>query len=532
MTLKMTASVLAIAAVSATAAVARDNVQVAGSSTVLPYASIVAEAFGENFDFPTPVVELGGSSAGLKRFCEGVGENTIDIANASRAIRPAEVETCAANGVTDIIEVRIGYDGIVFASQINGPAFNAFTPSDWFLALAEQLPVDGQMVANPNTNWADVNPDLPAVEIAAFIPGTKHGTREVFEEKVLMQGCEDTGALEAMQAAGMSEDDCRSGVHGGPHRRQVRGHRRRLHRDPGADRQQHQRLGVFGLAFYENNTDTLKVATMGGVEPTTETISTGEYPVSRPLYFYIKKAHIGVIPGLKEFAEFFVADEIAGPDGPLAEYGLVSDPELAQTQQKVADEETMGPKACDRRPQGDGGGMIGPPPHFLLGHFRRPRRDFMPALWLFLLVIALAVAGFFAGAQRALGSAGGDRRLLHSLPSYYGWNIVLKVLTPALGVLVVWLIVQPFWIDSRVATLLPRPRGVRGTTLGLVMSDVRRVAEGLDVAVVQGAMTADEALSHPTPRSPTSASFWPRRASRSAPTSDPRCCLRRSATAR
>ncbi|MEM6914735.1 MAG: substrate-binding domain-containing protein, partial [Pseudomonadota bacterium] len=148
MFVKLTASTLAIAAVSATSAMARDNVQVAGSSTVLPYASIVAEAFGENTDFPTPVVESGGSSAGLKRFCEGVGENTIDIANASRAIRGGEVEACAAAGVTDIIEVRIGYDGIVFASQIDGPEFTAFTEEQWYKALAAEHFIDGELVAN------------------------------------------------------------------------------------------------------------------------------------------------------------------------------------------------------------------------------------------------------------------------------------------------------------------------------------------------------------------------------------------------
>ncbi|WGW02877.1 substrate-binding domain-containing protein [Tropicibacter oceani] len=342
MNVKLTASVLAIAAASATAATARDNVQVAGSSTVLPYASIVAEAFGENFDFPTPVVESGGSSAGLKRFCEGVGENTIDIANASRAIREKEIKACAENGVTEIIEVRIGYDGIVFASQIDGPAFTAFEPADIYNALAPKVLKDGALVDNPHTLWSDFNADLPAVEIAAFIPGTKHGTREVFEEKVLAAGCETTGAHEAMIAAGMSEDDAEAAciaVRTDGKSVDIDGdYTETLARiDSNANG-----VGIFGLAFYENNTDKLKVATMGGVEPTTESISTGEYPVSRPLFFYIKKAHIGVIPGLKEFAEFFVADEIAGPDGPLAEYGLVSDPELTATQETVADEKTMG----------------------------------------------------------------------------------------------------------------------------------------------------------------------------------------------
>ena len=338
---KLTASTLAIAAVTATAAAARDNVQVAGSSTVLPYASIVAEAFGENFDFPTPVVESGGSSAGLKRFCEGVGENTIDVANASRAIKDKEIKACAEAGVTDIIEVRIGYDGIVFASQLQGPEFTAFTPSDIFNALAPKVLVDGQLVDNPHTKWSDFNADLPDAEIMAFIPGTKHGTREVFEEKVVAAGCEATGAMEAMIAGGMSEDDAedaclavrndgRSVDIDGDYTETLA----RIDANPNG-------IGVFGLAFYENNTDKLKVATMSGVVPSTESIATGEYPVSRPLYLYIKKAHIGVIPGLKEYAEFFVSDEIAGPDGPLSAYGLVSDPELAATQAVVADEATM-----------------------------------------------------------------------------------------------------------------------------------------------------------------------------------------------
>ena len=152
MTISRLVAAAAILTFSTGAAVARDRIQIAGSSTVLPYASIVAEAFGENFDFPTPVVESGGSSAGLKRFCEGVGENTIDIANASRAIKSSEIEACAAAGVTDIMEVRIGYDGIVFASDVNGPEF-AFTPDQWFKALAAEVVVDGKIV----DNWVNVD---------------------------------------------------------------------------------------------------------------------------------------------------------------------------------------------------------------------------------------------------------------------------------------------------------------------------------------------------------------------------------------
>jgi phosphate transport system substrate-binding protein len=329
---KLTTSTLVITALSATAALARDNVQVAGSSTVLPYATIVAEAFGENFDFPTPVIESGGSSAGLKRFCSGLGDNTVDIANASRAIKPAEVKVCAENGVTDIIEVRIGYDGIVFASDISGNSF-AFTPADWYMALAAELPTDAGMVANTNTNWKTVNANLPDQPIQAFIPGTKHGTREVFEEKVLLAGCKDSGALDGIvKINGGDEDAAKTAC--------MKVRTDGLSVDVDGDytetlariKADVNGIGVFGLAFYENNTDSLRVATMSDIVPTTQSIASGDYQVSRPLYFYIKAAHLDVIPGLQDFATFFVSDEIAGPDGPLAEYGLVSDPELAATQ--------------------------------------------------------------------------------------------------------------------------------------------------------------------------------------------------------
>ncbi len=339
---KLTSSALAIAAVSATAAAARDQVQVAGSSTVLPYASIVAEAFGENFDYPTPVVESGGSSAGLKRFCEGVGENTIDVANASRQIKENEIAACAENGVTEIIEVRIGYDGIVFASDINGNTFE-FTPVDWYKALSDKIVIDGEIKDNPYTMWNEVNAAFPAQPIQAFVPGTKHGTREVFEDKVILAGCEETGDFEVFKAAGGNDrkaaekacialrTDGKSVDIDGDYTETLA--RIESNKDG---------IGVFGLAFYENNTGKLQVATMSGVVPSTESIATGDYPVSRPLFFYVKKAHIGVIPGLKEFAEFFVADEIAGPDGPLAEYGLVSDPGLSGTQTVVSDEMVIG----------------------------------------------------------------------------------------------------------------------------------------------------------------------------------------------
>ncbi len=344
---KLTVSGLAIAALSATAAAARDQVQVAGSSTVLPYASIVAEAFGENFDFPTPVVESGGSSAGLKRFCEGVGENTIDVANASRKIKESEIKACAENGVTDVIEVRIGYDGIVFASDIEGNSFE-FTPVQWYKAVSRQIVVDGALVDNPYTMWNEVDAALPAQEIQAYVPGTKHGTREVFEDKVILAGCEESGDFDVYLAAATGDSDKAKKKAAEKACIALRTDGRSVDIDGDYTEtlarieSNKDGIGVFGLAFYENNTDKLQIATMSDIVPSTESIASGEYPVSRPLYFYVKKAHIGVIPGLKEYAEFFISDEVAGPDGPLAEYGLVADPELGDTQSAVADEQTMG----------------------------------------------------------------------------------------------------------------------------------------------------------------------------------------------
>lgn len=341
---KITVSTLAILAASATASMARENVQISGSSTVLPYATIVAEAFGENFSqFPTPVVEGGGSGAGRAKMCEGVGPNTIDIANSSSRIRQSDIDTCAANGVEGIMEVRFGYDGIVFAFDVAGPDF-ALTPADVYNAVGAQIVVDGALVANANTSWAQVNSAFADQEILMLVPGTKHGTREVFDEKVILAGCEETGAYEAYKAANAGDEDkaeeaCfglrtdgRSIDIDGDYTETLS----RLEADKNA-------VGVFGLSFYQNNTDKLKVATMSGVVPSTESIASGDYPVSRPLYFYVKTAHLGVIPGLQEYIDFFVSNDMAGPDGPLAAYGLVSDPELAATQAMVAAGTPMGP---------------------------------------------------------------------------------------------------------------------------------------------------------------------------------------------
>ncbi len=346
--LKLSASALAIGALSATAAAARDNVQITGSSTVLPYSTIVAEAFGENFDFPTPVVEGGGSGAGRAKMCEGVGPNTVDIANSSSRITQRDIDTCATNGVNEIMEVRFGYDGIVFASDVNGPSF-AFTPADLYNAVASNVAVNGAIQPNAFSQWAQFNSNLPAQDILVLSPGTKHGTREVYDERVIITGCKETGAYDMFLAVAQGDDDRAK-------QRAANGECTKLRTDgrnvdiDGDYTETLQRLendknavGVFGLSFYQNNTDKLQVATMGGIVPSTESIASGEYPVSRPLFFYVKLAHMDVIPGLQDYVEFFVSDDIAGPNGPLAQYGLVSDPELAATQEMVRNRVAMGP---------------------------------------------------------------------------------------------------------------------------------------------------------------------------------------------
>jgi phosphate transport system substrate-binding protein len=324
--MKLLSLMVAIIA-TATMATARDQVHVAGSSTVLPYAAIVAEAFGENFDFPTPIIESGGSGAGRKRLCEGVGANTIDIANSSSHIKDSDIARCASNGVSEPVEVRIGYDGIVFASRLETKGFENLTPMHIYLAISDKSNAE---------NWKEVDPNFPDRPIKTFIPGTKHGTREVFDKKVMVVGCKSAGSYDLFfkQNGGdkkKAEKECMKvrtdGVSidiDGDYTETLN----RLKNNP-------EGIGVFGLSFLLNNTDSIYAANVNGVAPSTETIASGEYPISRPLQFYVKMEHIDFIPGLKEYIQFFVSDDMAGPDSPLAEYGLVSDPELAATQEMV-----------------------------------------------------------------------------------------------------------------------------------------------------------------------------------------------------
>lgn len=315
LTLSMAAVVSAGASFSV---MARDNIQIAGSSTVLPFASIVAEEFGNAFpQFKTPVVGSGGSGGGLRQFCQGVGANTIDIANSSRPIKEGEVESCHKAGVKQIYEVKFGYDGIVFASRADKGAF-ALTPKHVFAAAAAQVGKDGRLVANPFTRWSQIDPALPDQEIVLVIPASNHGTREVFEEKVLHHGCESFAEIKSLDkdaqkaACSSLRQDGRIVEIAGDYTETLG----RL--DAQADA-----VGVFGLSFYEQNRDRLRVATVDGITPTLETVASGKYPVSRPLYFYVKGEHVGVVPGIEQYTEYFLNEQVSGSGSPLEAAGLI-----------------------------------------------------------------------------------------------------------------------------------------------------------------------------------------------------------------
>ncbi len=278
----------------------RDQIRIVGSSTVFPFSTAVAEQFGKTSDFNTPVVESTGSGGGLKLFCAGVGVEHPDITNASRRMKSSEFETCQANGVTEVVESVVGYDGIVVANAKGAATFN-LTREQIVIALAEQGPKP--------TMWNEVDPALPAIKIEVLGPPPSSGTRDAFEELVMEEGCEGAG----IECDGISIREDGVYVDAGENDNLIVS---KLEANPNA-------LGVFGFSFLDQNSDALQGANVDGVEPTFENIASGDYPVSRSLYYYIKKAHVGVVPGIAEYAAEFASEAAAGDDGYLVDKGLI-----------------------------------------------------------------------------------------------------------------------------------------------------------------------------------------------------------------
>ncbi len=301
---KLAATTALIAATAATAASARDQIRVVGSSTVFPFSTAVAEQFGRSTDFQTPVVESTGSGGGLKLFCAGVGTDHPDITNASRRMKAKEFKLCSDNGVTEVTEAIIGYDGIVMANAKGGPEF-ALTREQIVTALAAQGPKPMM--------WNEVDPSLPAIKIEVLGPPPSSGTRDAFEELVMHEGCEGAG----IECEGISIREDGAFIEAGENDNLIVS---KLEANPNA-------LGVFGFSFLDQNSDVLQGATVDGVEPEFEAIADGDYPVSRSLFFYIKNAHVGVVPGVAEFAAEFMSPAAAGEEGYLVDKGLIPLPE-------------------------------------------------------------------------------------------------------------------------------------------------------------------------------------------------------------
>ncbi len=311
------AAVLAIAAGMPAAAQGRDQIRIVGSSTVFPYTQAVAEQFSAMTGNPAPVVESTGTGGGMQIFCSGVGAGHPDITGASRAMTESEYQVCLDSGVDSITEMMIGYDGLSVANSIDGEKFD-LTEAQLFLALATEVPVDGEIIANPYVNWSEIDDSLPDVAIQVFGPPPTSGTRDAFVELVMEDGCAAFPEIEAL------DDDARVQIcqrmrQDGPFIEAGENDNlivQRLQADPGA-------LGIFGYSFLYENQDTLQPVAINGIEPNPDTIADGSYPVSRPLFVYVKNAHRGVIPGLEEFVTEYVSENAIGDGGYLSERGLI-----------------------------------------------------------------------------------------------------------------------------------------------------------------------------------------------------------------
>jgi phosphate transport system substrate-binding protein len=324
----------ALTAGAAGPAAARDQIRIVGSSTVYPFATAVAEEFGRSTKFKTPIIESTGTGGGFKLFCGGVGVEHPDITNASRRIKTSETELCAKNGVTEITEIKVGYDGIVLAGSKKGTPI-PLTLRQVFLALAAKVPLpNGELVPNPHKSWRDVDASLPDLKIEVLGPPPTSGTRDSWNELALEGGCASFPEIKALkdtdEAAykaichSMREDG--AWVDAGENDNLIV---QKLIANPSA-------LGAFGYSFLDQNSDSIRANTIDGVAPTFDTISSGEYPVSRAMYFYVKDAHVGSIPGIPEYVAEFTSEKAYGEFGYLADKGLIPSPQAEREQFRAA----------------------------------------------------------------------------------------------------------------------------------------------------------------------------------------------------
>jgi len=312
----------AASAVATSPALARDTIEVVGSSTVYPFSTVVAERYGRSSGKPTPKIESTGSGGGMKLFCSGVGTNYPDITNSSRRMKASEFEKCQANGVTEVIEVHIGYDGIVIANSIESAPMQ-LTRKDIFLALAAKVPgaTAGELIENPYKTWRDVNPALPNTAIEVLGPPPTSGTRDAFAELGMEGGCKKIDWIAALKKTDKNayKAVCHTIREDGAYIEAGENDNlivQKLEANPAA-------LGVFGFSFLDQNADKVQGSLIESVEPTFDSIADKSYPISRPLYFYVKKAHVGVVPGIQGYLNEFTSEKAWGEEGYLAEKGMI-----------------------------------------------------------------------------------------------------------------------------------------------------------------------------------------------------------------
>ena len=318
-TMILAAAVAVVAAGPALAQQARDQIRAVGSSTVFPFTTTVAENYARTSGRKAPIVESTGTGGGFRLFCAGVGTQHPDISNASRPITKSEIEACAKNGVTSITEVKIGFDGIVLAVKKGSAKFDLTRQQVW-LALARQVPRNGQLVANPHQRWSDIDPSLPNIAIEVMGPPPTSGTRDAFVEMVMDFGCKDFAEIKAIADARARAQACAAIREDGKFIEAGENDNLIVQRLVAG---QGVAIGIFGFSFLEENLDKLQAKHVDAVEPTFENISSGKYPVSRSMFVYVKNAHAGVIPGLREFVSEYVSDRSMGENGYLEKKGLI-----------------------------------------------------------------------------------------------------------------------------------------------------------------------------------------------------------------
>ena len=316
--------ITAVAVIISSQAIARDQIKIVGSSTVYPYTTVVAERFGKQGKFKTPVVESTGTGGGFKSFCGGVGVQHPDMTGASRAIKKDEMELCIKNGVTEIIELPIGNDGLTFAHSIKGKDVN-FTKAQLWKAIAHDVVVDGKLVKNPYKNWNEIDKSLPAIKIEILVAPPTSGTRDAWDDLIMGKGCDEAFKKLADPKNCTKYREDAAVIEAGENDTLIV---QKLGSSPNA-------FGYFGYSYLVANKDKIKAAKIDGITPTIEGIQKYTYPVARPLFLYAKKAHATVIPGFKEFLTEYTGKTAVGSTGYLFKVGLV--PNAKETEEKVRD---------------------------------------------------------------------------------------------------------------------------------------------------------------------------------------------------